>query len=56
MIVAGGDLAADREALYQAVATCLANGAAGVAFGRNVWASDDPGDTVRRLATLVHPG
>jgi DhnA family fructose-bisphosphate aldolase class Ia len=56
VIVAGGDLAADREALYDAVATCLANGAAGVAFGRNVWASDDPEGTVRRLAALVHPG
>lgn len=56
VIVAGGDLAADRETLYDAVATCLAGGAAGVAFGRNVWASDDPGGTVRRLAALVHPG
>ncbi len=55
VIVAGGDLAADREALFGAVETCLAAGAAGVAFGRNVWASDDPGATVRRLAALVHP-
>ena len=56
VIVAGGDLAADREALFDAVADCLANGAAGVAFGRNVWASPDPGGTVRRLAALVHAG
>lgn len=55
VIVAGGDLAADREGLYDAVAECLASGAAGVAFGRNVWGSDDPGETVRRLVALVHP-
>ena len=55
VIVAGGDLTADREALYDAVATCLGAGAAGVAFGRNVWGSGDAGGTVRRLAALVHP-
>jgi DhnA family fructose-bisphosphate aldolase class Ia len=55
VIVAGGDLTADREALFAAVGTCLEQGAAGVAFGRNVWGADDPAATVRRLASLVHP-
>lgn len=54
VILAGGALAADRAALFDQVARCLAAGAAGVAFGRNVWGSPDPAETVRALARLVH--
>ena len=54
ILVAGGDLQPDRDALFDATARALAAGAAGVAYGRNVWGSDDPAGTVRRLAELVH--
>lgn len=55
IVLAGGDLAGDREGLYATVATCLAHGAAGVAFGRNAWGSGDLAGTVRRLREIVHP-
>ena len=54
VILAGGDLAPDRDALFGAVEACIGHGAAGVAFGRNAWGSDDPGATVRRLRGIVH--
>ena len=42
VILAGGALASDRAQLLQQVATAVDQGAAGVAFGRNVWGSRDP--------------
>jgi DhnA family fructose-bisphosphate aldolase class Ia len=54
VILAGGAKAADREGMFRAVETCMAHGAAGVAFGRNVWGAPDPAGTVRRLARIVH--
>jgi DhnA family fructose-bisphosphate aldolase class Ia len=55
VIVAGGSVAEDPEALLDDVRTAVDAGAAGVAFGRNVWSDPDPGAAVRRLRTIVHP-
>jgi class I fructose-bisphosphate aldolase/fructose-bisphosphate aldolase/2-amino-3,7-dideoxy-D-threo-hept-6-ulosonate synthase len=54
VLVAGGDLRADRDALFAATARAVEAGAAGVAYGRNVWGSADPAATVRRLVEIVH--
>jgi DhnA family fructose-bisphosphate aldolase class Ia len=54
VILAGGAIAGDRAQLFKDVATAMDGGAAGVAFGRNVWASDDPAGTVRKLVDVVH--
>jgi DhnA family fructose-bisphosphate aldolase class Ia len=53
VVVAGGELTHDREGLIRQVERAIAAGAAGVAFGRNVWASDDPAATVRALRAAV---
>lgn len=54
VILAGGAPAADREAFFATIATAMAEGAAGVAVGRNVWGAPDPGAVVERLAGIVH--
>ena len=54
VILAGGDLTGDREALIASVRTALDAGAAGVAHGRNVWGSGDPAGAVSALRKVVH--
>jgi class I fructose-bisphosphate aldolase/fructose-bisphosphate aldolase/2-amino-3,7-dideoxy-D-threo-hept-6-ulosonate synthase len=54
ILIAGGDLQDDRDALFDATGRAIQAGAAGVAYGRNVWASADPAATVRRLHAIVH--
>ncbi|MGE0118410.1 MAG: class I fructose-bisphosphate aldolase [Dongiaceae bacterium] len=54
VILAGGAIADDRAQLLRQVGTALAHGAAGVAFGRNVWGVADPADMVRSLCETVH--
>jgi DhnA family fructose-bisphosphate aldolase class Ia len=49
-------MAADREALLGAVRQVMRAGAAGVAFGRNVWGSADPAWMVGALRDIVHGG
>jgi len=56
VILAGGDLTGDREALLATVRTALEAGATGVAHGRNVWGSDDPAAAVAALRDIVHGG
>jgi len=56
VLVAGGAMAADREALLRAVRQVMRAGAAGVAFGRNVWGSADPAWMVGALRDIVHGG
>jgi class I fructose-bisphosphate aldolase/fructose-bisphosphate aldolase/2-amino-3,7-dideoxy-D-threo-hept-6-ulosonate synthase len=56
VLVAGGELQDDREALFAATGRAIEAGAAGVAYGRNVWGSADPAGTVRRLVEIVHRG
>lgn len=55
VITAGGDLTRDRDGLLAAVRDAMAAGAAGVAFGRNVWGADDPAAVVRDLRAIIHP-
>ncbi len=54
VVLAGGDLAADPGALFDTVRTAVTAGAAGVAFGRNVWGADDPAAVVAELVSIVH--
>jgi len=56
VILAGGDLTGNREALLTAVRTALDAGAAGVAHGRNVWGGGDPAGAVAALRGVVHTG
>lgn len=53
LILAGGAVASDVESLLGRVVAALDGGARGVAFGRNVWAVDEPETIVRRLRTLL---
>jgi DhnA family fructose-bisphosphate aldolase class Ia len=54
VILAGGAIAGDRAQLMKDVKTAMDGGAAGVAFGRNVWSTADPAATVRSLVEIVH--
>jgi DhnA family fructose-bisphosphate aldolase class Ia len=54
IITAGGAMASDRTQLLTDIRTSMNNGAAGVAFGRNVWGSDDPSGMVASLCGIVH--
>jgi DhnA family fructose-bisphosphate aldolase class Ia len=56
VLIAGGDPTDDTDALLGRVGTAIAAGAAGVAFGRNVWGSPDPARMVRSLRSVVHAG
>ena len=53
VITAGGD-PTDRERWLEDVNRARIAGAAGVAFGRNVWGAPDPGSVVRELSAAVH--
>jgi len=55
LILAGGELTNDRNRLLQDVKTAIEQGAAGVAFGRNVWGARDPAGMVLNLCDIVHP-
>jgi len=54
VILAGGAIANDRKQLLAEVGTAIQHGAAGVAFGRNVWGTADPAGMVRSLCEVVH--
>jgi DhnA family fructose-bisphosphate aldolase class Ia len=54
VILAGGDFANDKERYFKGLEETIAAGAKGVAVGRNVWGSPDPGAVVLRLAGIVH--
>ena len=56
VLIAGGAWADDRADLLSAAREAMASGAAGVAFGRNVWGADDPGKVVSALRDIVHGG
>ncbi len=54
VLVAGGaKMDTDLETL-QVVADCMAAGAKGVFFGRNIWQAKNPGAMVRALKRVVH--
>jgi DhnA family fructose-bisphosphate aldolase class Ia len=54
VILAGGAIANDRAQLLAEVGSAIRHGAAGVAFGRNVWGGGDPAGMVRSLCEIVH--
>lgn len=54
VILAGGAIAGDSAQLLTAVRTAMTGGAAGVAFGRNVWGAPDPAAMVKNLIEIVH--
>ena len=56
VVVAGGKKFDSEEALMDFVDAAMRGGAAGVAMGRNVFLSPDPGALTRRLAERVHGG
>ena len=53
VVLAGGDPRDPARSLADA-ADAMAAGAAGVAFGRNVWGATDPAAMVRDLGRIVH--
>ena len=53
VVLAGGDPRDPSRSLADA-ADAMAAGAAGVAFGRNVWGATDPAAMVRDLGRIVH--
>jgi len=54
VMILGGGRTATEEAFYETVSRAVADGAAGVAIGRNVWQHADPARVVRRLKEIVH--
>lgn len=56
VITAGGPPLGDLPELLAHVTDVMRSGAAGVAMGRNVFQSANPGITARRIAGLVHNG
>jgi DhnA family fructose-bisphosphate aldolase class Ia len=56
ILVLGGPHAASDDAVVELGAGVVRAGAAGIAFGRNVWGRDDPAAMVRRLNAAVHDG
>lgn len=54
VVALGGPKADDADQVVALARGVVAAGAAGVAFGRNVWGSDDPAGMVARLRAAVH--
>lgn len=54
VIIAGGPRMDTERELFQMVYDSLQAGGAGVAFGRNVFQSDDPTSLVKNLSKLIH--
>jgi len=56
VFLAGGDPRPSEAAFLQQIAAGIGAGARGVAIGRNVWGSAEPGVVVAQLRALVHGG
>ncbi len=54
VVALGGPKVNDAAQVVDLARGVVAAGAAGVAFGRNVWGSDDPAGLVARLRAAVH--
>lgn len=54
VLFAGGPLRGNEDELIATAARLIGSGAAGLAFGRNVWGRSDPETVVRRLLAVVH--
>ena len=53
VVILGGDVTGE-EAMYETVAQAVAEGAAGVAIGRNVFQAESPARVTARLVEIVH--
>ena len=53
VVILGGDVTGE-EAMYETVAQAVAEGAAGVAIGRNVFQAESPARVTARLLEIVH--
>jgi DhnA family fructose-bisphosphate aldolase class Ia len=56
IVILGGPKVDSDAQLLETVHEALGAGAAGVAFGRNIWRHRTPGNLVRALAALIHDG
>ncbi|OIJ96319.1 2-amino-3,7-dideoxy-D-threo-hept-6-ulosonate synthase [Streptomyces monashensis] len=54
VVAAGGALRPTIEDTVSFVDAVMSSGAAGVAMGRNIFQAEDPGNTARRVAGVVH--
>jgi len=54
VVALGGPKMDDEDSVVSVASGVVAAGGAGVAFGRNVWGSPEPGKLVRRLMEAVH--
>jgi 2-amino-4,5-dihydroxy-6-oxo-7-(phosphonooxy)heptanoate synthase len=54
VLVAGGPLTRNRQQLLDRIRDARAGGAAGVAVGRNVFASPSPAEITKHIADVVH--
>lgn len=54
VLVLGGGKTKDERGLFAMVQAALAAGAAGIAFGRNVWGHARPGAMVSALRQIIH--
>ncbi|GIU86058.1 MAG: hypothetical protein KatS3mg009_0573 [Acidimicrobiia bacterium] len=54
VVALGGPKMASEDDVVAVARGVVAAGAAGIAFGRNVWGSPDPAALVRRLRHAVH--
>lgn len=54
VVALGGPKMPDEDAVVAVARGVVEAGGAGIAFGRNVWGSADPGALVRRLMDAVH--
>lgn len=53
IIVAGGERYSDDSQLIEKTRSLMTTGIAGVSFGRNIFKSDSPGDTVSSLRNII---
>jgi fructose-bisphosphate aldolase / 2-amino-3,7-dideoxy-D-threo-hept-6-ulosonate synthase len=53
IIIAGGPAGGGDDGTVASLASCIAAGAAGVAFGRRVWQAADPEQLMRRMAAVM---
>lgn len=56
VVALGGPLMSSEDEVVALARGVVAAGAAGIAFGRNVWGSPDPGALLTRLHDAVHGG
>ena len=54
VIIAGGPKADTNKELFQMIKDCITAGGAGVAFGRNVFQSENPTKKVKAIARIIH--